>query len=84
MKIWYNKEITNTLTVSCIIRATVRRKIWSKILGKTSVKKLVNKCGCVVDTERCSTGSQCIFLRAGSYTGVSTSVRYSCTALDIL
>ena len=27
------------------VRNTVKRNIWSKILGKTSVKELVNKCG---------------------------------------
>ena len=38
---WNDKEITTTLTVPGTVK-----KIWSKILGNTSVTKLVNKCGC--------------------------------------
>ena len=43
------KEITNTLTAPGTIKTAVERDIWSKILGKTSVKKLINKGGCSKD-----------------------------------
>ena len=43
LELWNGKEITTTLTVSGTVRTAVERDIWSKILGKTSVKKLVNK-----------------------------------------
>ena len=42
-----DKEITTTLTVPCTVRTAVGGKIWRKILGKTSLMKLVNKCGCI-------------------------------------
>ena len=37
------------MTLSGTVRPAVGRDIWSKILGKTSVKKLVNKGGCFGD-----------------------------------
>ena len=46
VELWNDKEITTTLTVPGIVRSAVGRKIWSKILGKASLKRLVNKCGC--------------------------------------
>ena len=46
MKLWYNKEVINTLAASGTIRTTIRRKVWNKILWKTIVKKHVNNCGC--------------------------------------
>ena len=45
--LWNNKEISTTLTAPGSARTTLRRKIYSKIIRKTSVKKLENKCGCV-------------------------------------
>ena len=63
-ELWNKKEITTALTVPGTVRTAVGRDIWSKIPGKTSVKKLVNK-GAVLKTERCSTGSQCNFLSTG-------------------
>ena len=46
MKLWCNKEMSNILSAPSTLRTTIRRKIWSKILRETSVKKLVNKCDC--------------------------------------
>ena len=46
------------------VGTAVGRDVWSKILGKTSVEKLINK-GVVLKTGRCSTGGQCRFLRTG-------------------
>ena len=45
MKLWNHKEITTTLTTPGTVRTAVGRDIWSKILRKTSVKKLINKRG---------------------------------------
>ena len=70
VELWNNLEITTNLTTPGTL-STVRRNIWSKILGKTCVKKLVSVA--VLNSERCSKGSQCIFLNR-SYTGVSTCV----------
>ena len=47
VELWNDKEIANTLTAPGIMRTAVGRKIWSKIPRKTSVKKLINKCGCL-------------------------------------
>ena len=41
VKLWNDMEI-----VPCTLRTTVGREIQSKILKKTNMKKLVNKCGC--------------------------------------
>ena len=49
LELWNHKEITTTLTVCGTVRTAVERDILSKILGKTSVKKLVNKGGCLKD-----------------------------------
>ena len=46
IELWNNKVISTTLTVPGTVSTTATRKIWSKILRKTSVKKLKNKCGC--------------------------------------
>ena len=46
LKLGNDKEITTTLTATGTVRTTVGRDIWSKVLGKTSVKKLINKGGC--------------------------------------
>ena len=61
-ELWADKEITTTLTAPGTIRTAVGRKMWSKILGKTSLKKLVSNCGCF---KNCSTGSQFNFLSTG-------------------
>ena len=66
-----------TQTVPGAVRATERRNIWSKILRKISVKKLVNKCGR-------STGSQCNFLKTGVITGVSVSGCFESLAVSKL
>ena len=58
-KLWNDKEITTTLTVPGTVRTAVGRKIWSKIPGKTCVKIDV------LNTVRCSTGSQCSFFSTG-------------------
>ena len=42
LELWNYKEITITLTTPGTVRTAAGRDIWSKILGKTSVKKLVN------------------------------------------
>ena len=60
-----DKKIATTLTVPGTIRTAVGRKIWSKIPRKTCVKKLVNKCGCALNTMHCSTRSQCNFISTG-------------------
>ena len=49
LELWNDKEITTTLTVPCTVGTAVGKHIWSHILGKTSVKKLVNKGGCFKD-----------------------------------
>ena len=49
MELWNGKEIITTLTAPGTVGTAVKRDIWSKILGKTSVKKLVNKGGCFKD-----------------------------------
>ena len=49
LELWNHKEILTTLTVPGTVRTAVGRDIWSKILGKTSVKKLVNMGGCYKD-----------------------------------
>ena len=41
-----DKEISTTLTAPGTIRTAVGSEIWSKILGKTSMKKLLDRCGC--------------------------------------
>ena len=46
-KLWNDKEITTTLTAPGTIRTAVGRKIWGKIPGKTCVKILIDKCGCL-------------------------------------
>ena len=46
-KLRNHKEITTTLTAPGTIRTVVGRKIWNKIPGKTCVKVLINKCGCL-------------------------------------
>ena len=46
VELWNDKEITTTLTLPGTIRTAVGRKIWSKTLEKTSVKIVLNKCGC--------------------------------------
>ena len=48
MKLRYKKEIANSLTAPGLIRTAARRKVWGKILkilGKSSMKELVNKYG---------------------------------------
>ena len=69
--LWNDKEIATTLTVPGTIRTAVARKIWSKIPGKTCVKKLINKCGCL---KHCALFNRkpMQFLKHRSYTGVST------------
>ena len=75
-ELWNNKEITTTLTVPGTIRTAVGRKIWNKILGKTSVKKLVNKCHCfkkLSDVQQVWKPMAFFFKHKG-YTGVSTGI----------
>ena len=48
VELWNDKEIATTLTTPGIIRMAVGRNIWSKIPRKTFVKKLINKCGCLI------------------------------------
>ena len=43
-ELWNDEEIVTTPAVPCTIRTAVGREIWSKLLGKTSMTKLVNKC----------------------------------------
>ena len=68
-----DKEVAITLTAPGTIRTAVGRKIWSKIPGKTCVKKLINKCGCL---KHCGLFNRkpMQFLKHRSYTGVSTGV----------
>ena len=47
VEVWNDKKIAITLAEPGAIRTAVRRKMWGKIPGKTCVKKLVNKCGCL-------------------------------------
>ena len=46
VEFWNDHEITTTLTAPGTMKASTVREICSIIHGKTSVKKLVNKCGC--------------------------------------
>ena len=73
VELWNDKEITTTLTAPGIIRTAVGRKIWSKILGKTCVKKLVNKAICFKDCAMFNRKPM-QFLKHRSYTVVSTCV----------
>ena len=43
LKLGNDKEITTTLAASGTVGAAVGRDVWSKILGKTSVEKLIDK-----------------------------------------
>ena len=48
-KLWYNKEITNTLTIFGIIKLLYMdiQDIWRKVLGEKPVRrKLLKKCVC--------------------------------------
>ena len=45
MKLRNDKEITTTLAAPGTVGATVGGDVWSKILGETSVEKLVDKGG---------------------------------------
>ena len=80
-----DKEITTTLIVPGTIRTAVGRTIQSKILGKTSVKKLVNKDGCF---KNCAMFNRkpMQFLKHKSYTGASTGFWHNsgCTILNAL
>ena len=49
LEFWNHIKITTTMTTPGTVRTAVGRDIWSKILGKTSVKKLVNKGCCFKD-----------------------------------
>ena len=72
VELWIDKEVATTLTVPGTIRTTVARKIWSKIPGKTCLKKLINKCGYL---KHCALFNRqpMQFLKHRSYT-VSTGV----------
>ena len=72
-ELWNDKEIATTLTVSGTIRTAVGKKTWSKIPGKTCVKKLINKCGCL---KYCALFNRkpMQFLKHRNYTGVLTGV----------
>ena len=43
VELWNNRGI---ITDPVAVRTAVKRKIWSKLLRKTIVEKLVNKCFC--------------------------------------
>ena len=43
LKLGNDKEITTTLTAPGTVGAAVGRDVWSKILGETSVEKLIDK-----------------------------------------
>ena len=73
VELWNDKEITTTLTAPGTIRTDVGRKIWSKILRKTCVKKLVDKGGCVKQHVLFN-WKPMQFLKRRSYAGVSTGV----------
>ena len=47
VKIWNDKEIASTLTVSGTVTTAVGIKILSNVPRKTCVKILINKCGCL-------------------------------------
>ena len=64
-------EIATTSTVPGTIRTAVGRKIWSKIPGKTYVKKLINKFGCL---KHCALFNRKPVQFHWSYTGVSADV----------
>ena len=49
LELWDHKEVTTTLTAPGTKRTTAGSDIGSKILGKSSVKKLVNKGDCIKD-----------------------------------
>ena len=49
LKIGNDKEITTTLTAPGTVGTAVGRDVWRKILGKTSVQKLINQGGCFKD-----------------------------------
>ena len=70
IELWNDKE-TTTLTAPDTIRIMVGRKLWSKILEKTIVKKFVTNCGCF---KNCAMFNRkpMQFLKHRSYTGVST------------
>ena len=70
VELWNDKEIATTLAVPGAIRTAVGRKIWSKILRKTCVKKLVNKWGCLKHHALFNRKPR-QFLKHRSYTGVS-------------
>ena len=61
---WNEKEVISTLTAPGTVRTAVGRNLWSKICGKTSIKKIVRRLA-FLKTELCSTGHQCNFLRTG-------------------
>ena len=46
LKLGDDKETATTLTTPGKVGTAIGRYIWSKILGKTSVEKLINKGGC--------------------------------------
>ena len=68
VELWNDKEIATTLAPGAIWTA-VGRKIWSKILRKTCVKTLVNKCGCP-EHHALFNRKPMQFLKHRSYTGV--------------
>ena len=76
VELWNDKEIATTLVEPGTIRTAVGRKILSKILRKTCVKKLVNKCGCLKHQSLLNRKPM-QFLKHRSYSGVSTGVRYN-------
>ena len=49
LKLGNDKEITTTLTAPGTVGTAVARDVWSKILGKTSVEKCINKGCCFKD-----------------------------------
>ena len=65
------------------VRTAVGRDIWSKILGKISMKKLVNKSGCFIDWVMCNRKPM-QNLKHRCYICVFIGISYdsSCTILD--
>ena len=49
LKLGNDKKSTTTLTAPGTVGTAVGRDVWSKILGKTSMEKLINKGGCFKD-----------------------------------
>ena len=87
MKLGNDKEITTSLTVPGTVGTAVGRDVWSKILGKTNVEKLINKGGCFKDRAMLNRKPM-QFLKHRSYTTILqlalANYISGCTILDAL